>query len=109
MDYNQEAKHENLPNKDVRTVIAKRLKEGDYMTPGQLDRMRKERQELDERIARGHKAVKAHGLMSHMGWVSFDTSDLGRYDKDTYYDFVGTEQEFREHLTSLGIDPERVL
>lgn len=45
-------------------------------------------------------------LAEDKGWKEWDTSDLIRKSGDQFRNFIGTEDEFRELIISLGQDPK---
>ena len=87
--------HNSLPKKEVRDFLGQLThKEGLLGSEFEIRYLEKELEKIKERLihCRKHRAVVT--LIESNGWKEFDVSDDVPYSKDSYFPFIGTEEEF---------------
>ena len=92
-----------IEDEQTRMFLARQLKESQknagYLTD--VDYLKTQLNEIQTKLeyAKIHEGLK--NLMKKMGWKEFDVSDYVNYDSHTYFDFIGTEEEYN---TRFGDD-----
>lgn len=87
--------HDGLDNKEVRDFLAHwSYREGFLGRYSEIEYLEKELEKIKERLihCKNHKAILT--LIESNGWTDFDLDDIIPYNKDTYFPFVGTKEEF---------------
>lgn len=88
--------HSGLDKKEIRDFLAKSERnEGILGRSSEIEYLEKELERIKERLnhAKNHRAIIT--LIELNGWQVFGVSDDIPYDKDTYFPFIGTEEEFK--------------
>jgi predicted nuclease with TOPRIM domain len=93
MKFTNENKHDGLEKKDLRDFVAKTLKENNCFFEEQEDVIKKIR-ELEETLKKIKIRDSMRELMNALKWENFDVSDFVDYYYETYFDFIGTKQEY---------------
>ena len=99
-------KNENIHNgfseKEVRDFLAQELresqKEGGFVSVEYAEEQIKNFQKILKR-AKKFEAVKC--LMALRGWEDLDISEWVSYNSETYFPFIGTEEERSKLLATL--------
>lgn len=87
--------HNGLDKKEIRDFLSKQSRrEGFLGRHSEIEYLEKELERIKERLihCRNHKAIIT--LIESIGWESFDLDDIVPYNKDTYFPFIGTKEEF---------------
>lgn len=87
--------HSDIPKKEIRDFLGQwSHREGFLGDASEIKYLEKTIKEAEERLihCRNHRAVIT--LIKSNGWKEFDISDEISYRKDTYFPFIGTEEEF---------------
>ena len=94
--------HNNLPQKELRDFLSKyERKEGLLGGHSKIEDIEKEIKELQEKL----KHIIIHQTILNsirsIGWKLFDISDDIPYDKDNYFPFIGTDEEYNLFMKKL--------
>lgn len=87
--------HNELDKKEVRDFLGQFLcKERLLGRATEIEYLEKELEIIKERLihCRNHQAIIQ--LIESNEWEEFDISDEVPYDKDTYFPFIGTKEEY---------------
>ena len=99
--------HNDLPKKEIRDFLGQLLhKERLLGTASEIKYLEKTIKEAEERLihCRNHQAVIQ--LIKSNGWEEFDSSEYIPYKEDTYFPFIGIEEEFE--LLKKKIEKEQL-
>lgn len=94
--------HNGLDKKEIRDFLSQwSRREGFKGTSSEIEYLEKELEKIKERLIHciNHRAVLT--LIESNGWKEFDLSDDIPYNKDTYFGFVGTKEEFDLFMKKL--------
>lgn len=84
--------HQGMDKKEIRDFLAKELQKGFAEAP--IEFLENEIKRLQECLERSKKYEACMTLIRQNGWEIFDISDdIADYHKETYFPFVGTEEE----------------
>ena len=91
-------KHEGLEQKDVRDFLAKQMKDvwGSGFIPVKYAEEQFQKAKHNLEMARNGHALK--NIIENLGWDEHDVSDYEKYYPDTYFAFIGTEEEYRKYI-----------
>lgn len=85
-------KHEGLESKELRELLAKGLEKTSYVSSIELLTIQLKKIKEDLKLAKEREAYKI--IMAKFGWKDIDVSDdIEDFTGDSYYSFVGTEEE----------------
>jgi len=87
--------HDDFEEKDIRDFLGRQYQRTSMQAlSGSVEWIENEIARLQKQLksVREHLAVKE--LLKMQGWEAFDISDEVPYNPDTYFNFVGTEQEY---------------
>lgn len=86
--------HNHLDQKEIRDYLARQYHRTLWISSGE------KAEDLEEQIARLQERLEAarqfraiREIMRLQGWSAMDISNEIPYDKKTYFDFIGTEEE----------------
>lgn len=92
--------HEDFTQKEIRDYLAKELE----LFGGTFVSIKY----IEEQIEKFHELLKQRKnyesvfcLIKEKGWEDWDVSDYVSYNKETYFPFIGTEDEFNKLLELL--------
>ncbi len=99
--------HNGLDKKEIRDFLAKsRAKEGNscsYMKLDTIQIMEKQIIKLQEYIQHIKNLDAIETLIKINDWKNFDVSDdVTKYNPETYFEFLGTEEEFKELINKIN-------
>ena len=96
---NNKSIHEGLSQKEIRDFLAQQLRQGERK--GGLT----SREDVEDQIRRLQVLLKSikkvemmRTLIEEKGWKEWDASDYILYDRESYFPFVGTEEEYNKFL-----------
>lgn len=96
--------HKDLSETEVRNFLAKQYQRTLFQGVifGSVSRLEKELKELQKALdeAKAHDAVRQ--LIHNQGWAAWDVSDEVPYNRNTYFPFVGTEEEYEALLKAIS-------
>ena len=94
--------HKRFNQKEIRDFLAQELresqKEGGFVSVEYAEEQIKHFQDI-LKYAKKFEATKC--LMIEKGWEDWDITDYILYDRETYFPFVGTEEERNKLLETL--------
>lgn len=94
--------HDNLDFQEIRDFLAKNIskegREGTIMDVEYIEREIKKYQEFLKH-AKIYQATKS--LIKNQGWEEFDISDEIPDNKDEYFPFIGTEEEYKKLMEKI--------
>lgn len=103
--------HSGLDDSEVRDYLSKQLRKETLSAEYNLDigYLQNTIIELEESIIKtqnkidhAKEALIIEKLIEKQGWKKFDISDYVKYSRDTYFYFLGTENEFEGLINSVG-------
>ena len=92
--------HEDFSQKEIRDYLAKELKlyEGSAISIKSLE---KQIETLQERLRQAKNYESVLHLIEEKCWQDWDISEYIPYDRETYFPFIGTKDEFNKLLELL--------
>lgn len=110
-----EEKHAGLPQREIRDALGKLHREHyrkcHIWDERGLEYLEQQLKELQEKVEAARMSAGLSRTIKALGWQLNDVSDhLCNYDKETYFEFIGTEEEadaFREKNLTARQKSER--
>lgn len=94
--------HNGLDKKEIRDFLSQwKRREGLIGRASEIGFIESEIKELQERLIHCKNHLGITSLIESNGWKEFDVSDDVPYDKDTYFSFLGTEEEFKKFCDKI--------
>lgn len=94
-------KHNDFEKREIRDFLAKKIQ--DVWNSGYPNLEYAEEQlkfwKNQVEIAKRGKVIEA--MIKELGWKEHDVSDHIEYNKETYFAFIGTDEECFQYLNSL--------
>lgn len=94
--------HKSFTQREIRDYLAQELKEsqeeGGFISVEYAEEQIKHFQDM-LKYAKKFEAVRC--LMAERGWEDWDITENIAYNKETYFPFIGTEEEFNKLLGLL--------
>lgn len=84
--------HKGLPKAEIRDFLAEQYKHTSWAS-GTVSYLEKQIEKLQAQLIMAKKHEAALQLIESQGWETWDISDEVPYNSDTYFPFVGTEEE----------------
>jgi ribonucleotide reductase beta subunit family protein with ferritin-like domain len=101
-----ETKHIGLDKKDLRDFVGKTLQQYHHFYEKQEDVL-KEIETLKNKL----KEIKIRDglmeLMKQLNWKDYDVSDYIDYKFETYFNFIGTDDEYNKLINTLKLIKEQ--
>lgn len=94
--------HNHLSDKEIRDFLGKQLQQCFLGQAGNTTEwLEKEIARLQKRLEVTRQYIALQKLVKNHGWQDFDISDEIPYDRETYFNFIGTVDEYEELLKQL--------
>lgn len=93
--------HDGLDKKEIRDFLSKQYqKEGrECNWSSDIEFLEKELEKHKKMLESAYTFKGIKHLINIQGWRNFDVSDnIENYDKDNYFEFIGTDEEFKNLL-----------
>lgn len=92
--------HEDFSQKEIRNYLAKELElnGGIYVS---IKYIEKQIEEFKKLLKQRENYESVLHLIKEKGWEDWDVSEYVPYNKETYFPFIGTEDEFNKVLELL--------
>ena len=85
-------KHKKLADQNVRDFLAKEASNVGYV--GEAENIRTQISHLEEKLKEAEKFEAINKIAESKGWLFFDVSDdIEDYNKDDYFNFIGSLKE----------------
>ncbi len=86
--------HNGLPNKGIRDFLSIQLEKS--MIASQVKDIEEQIKYLQTQLNLAKIREAVLQLIKNNGWTNFDCSEIVKYNDETYFSFVGTEEEFKK-------------
>ncbi len=96
--------HNDFSEKEIRDYLSKQYRKERYNCHWNTDinflkkEIEEHRKMLESAIAYNVLGV----LIKNKGWKIFDISDDVKYNEESYFEFIGTEEEFKELINKIN-------
>ena len=99
--------HKNFDRSDVRDFLAQEFERAQAESGGaNVEWLMAEIKRYEELLINAQRLKATIELMEVCGWTDWDISEEVPYDSDTYFPFVGTEEEHEELLARIDLEKE---
>lgn len=93
--------HEGFSQQEIRDFLAQELRDLEKEGVPSVEYAKRQIEIFQNMLKYAKKADAVRCLIEEKGWKEWDVSDDIPYNRETYFSFVGTEEEFKRLLELL--------
>ena len=99
--------HKDFYDREVRDFLAKELtqarRESSFIS---VEYAEKQIREFQYALKHARKVRAVEYLIAEKKWEEYDVSDEINYNKETYFPFIGTKEEYDKLMQQLNDEPD---
>lgn len=99
--------HNELDDKEIRNFLAKELYKSRIIGCVGVKYIEVEIERLQKNLEAAKRYEGIVSLIEKMNWKEFDIGDYVHYDSETYFPFLGTQEEYERLKDKINIEKDK--